>query len=85
MANSSPEHSFSEDEIETMMNSSSSLSENKSMVLIIREQVEEKEAAVKSQQIALDLKDENLKDCQANLKEYDTKISDLEAQIRYFL
>ena len=80
---SSPEHSVSEDELENVMSTSTSFNENKSMILIIQEQVMEKERAVKAQQIALDLKDDRLRDCKANLSEYDQKISSLEAQIRW--
>ena len=80
---SSPEHSMSEDEFENVMSTSTSLNDSKSLILIIQNQVLEKEKAVKAQQLALDLKDERLKDCQTSLGEYDQKISALEAQIRY--
>ena len=80
---SSPEHSMSEDELENVMSTSTSFNDNKSLILIIQNQVLEKEKAVKAQQLALDLKDVRLKDCQTSLGEYDKKITALEAQIRY--
>ena len=85
MADSTPERTLSEDELENIRSTSSSLSGNKSLILIVQEQVLEKEKAVREQQIALDLKDERLRDCQANLAEYDKKIMNLEAKLRYLL
>ena len=79
---SSPEHSLSDEELDNLMSTNTSLNDNKSLVLIIQGQLIEKENAVKAQQVALDLKDQRLKDCQSNLAEYDQKISKLEARIR---
>ena len=79
---SSPEHSLSDEEIDYVLSTSTSFNENKSLILIIQEQLLEKENAVKAQQVALDLKDQRMKDCQANLAEYDQKINNLEAQIK---
>ena len=78
----SSEHSLSDGEVEDIKNLTSSNHDNTSLILIVQEQVLEKEKCVREQQLALDLKDERLRDCQANLTEYDNKISSIEAQIR---
>ena len=83
MSNSEDEQSFDEKDMSDFLEQSSDSVDSKNPFRILREQLASKEKAVMDQQIALDVKDDNLKDAEISLKNYDTQISVLEAKIRY--
>ena len=83
MSVSGEEQSFDEKDISDFFENSQENAESKNPFKVLREQLRIKEKAVIDQQLALDVKDTNLKDAEHSLKKYDTQISALEAKIRY--
>ena len=83
MSASEEEHSFDEKDFSDLLESSSDAIDSKNPFKVLREQLRLKEKAVTDQQIALDVKDSNLKDAEMSLKNYDNQISVLEAKIKW--
>ena len=82
MSGSEEEVSFDEKEISDFLENSADLGDARNPFKVLRDQLREKEKAVIDQQLALDVKDANLKDAEQSIKDYDQKISVLEAKIR---
>ena len=82
MAASDEEVSLDGREISELLENSADLTESKNPFKVLREQLRVKEKAVIDQQLALDVKDSNLKDAEQQMREYDQKISVLEAKMR---
>ena len=83
MSGSDTDNSFDENDLSTFLENSSENADSKNPFKILKQQLREKEKAVIDQQLALDVKDTNLKDAEHSLKKYDSQVSVLEAKIRY--
>ena len=82
MSNSEDDHSVDEAEMTDFLENSSHSVDSRNPFKVLREQLILKEKAVMDQQIALDVKDSNLKDAEISLKQYDDQINVLEAKIK---
>ena len=78
----SENNSFDERDISDFLENTTENADSKNPFKVLREQLRLKEKAVVDQQLALDVKDTNLKDAEHSLKKYDGQISVLEAKIR---
>lgn len=83
MSGSDTDNSFDENDLSTFLENSSENADSKNPFKVLKQQLREKEKAVIDQQLALDVKDTNLRDAEHSLKKYDSQVSVLEAKIRY--
>ena len=74
--------SFDENDFNELVESSSGNIERKNPFVVLRDQLACKEEAVKNQQVALDVKDSNLRDAEKSISDYDMRVSELEAKLR---
>ena len=81
MSGSESEHSFDEKEVSDFFENTLEDAESKNPFKILRQQLKIKEKAVIDQQLALDVKDTNIKDAEHSLNKYDAQVSALEAKI----
>ena len=82
MSGSEDKNSLSGSELEDFIENSSDNVEKRNPFAVLRDQLKVKEEAVRNQQIALGVKDSNLKDAEKSIADYDLRINQLEAKLR---
>ena len=83
MANSEEMNSLDGSDFEEFLENSAESVGKRNPFAVLRDQLKIKEQAVKDQQLALDVKDANLRDSEKTINEYDLKISEIEAKLRF--
>ena len=83
MTDSEDMNSLNGSDFDEFLENSSENVEKRNPFSVLRDQLKVKEKAVKDQQVALDIKDANLKDAEKSINDYDLKITEIEAKLRY--